>query len=143
MSSQASQISGLTGAPSVAGTGTASRSRRGRRSGRGAGNSKKPSNSKPSAQALSFKGETPDMNKHVFQCPGEGHIEKKFGNTVEALGAYIMKKMKHPKDVTALWKKIEEPVIARPTNIDPAETDPFVKSFFEKPLRHTFFASSS
>ena len=49
-----------------------------------------------------------------------------------------MKKMKHPKDVTALWKKLEEPVIAKPANIDPAETDPFTKSFFEKAVAAYF-----
>lgn len=49
-----------------------------------------------------------------------------------------MKKMKHPKDVTALWKKLEEPVIAKPANIDPAETDPFIKSFFEKAVAAYF-----
>ena len=78
------------------------------------------------------------MNGHVFQCPGEGHNEKQFANTVEALGAYIMKKMKHPKDVTALWKKIQNPVIVRPTNIDPDEKDPFVKSFFDKAVAAYF-----
>ena len=133
-----SQISGLTGAPSVAGTGSGSRGRRNRKSGRGAGNGDKPNTSKPSAQAIVFKGDTPDMNGHVFQCGAEAPNEKQFSNTLDALGAYIMKKMKYPKDMTTLWKKIETPVITKPTNIDPAETDPFIKSFFEKEVASYF-----
>jgi len=49
-------------------------------------------------QASSFKGNTDDMNGHVFQCKKESQDKQEYLKTVEALGEYISKTLDYPRD---------------------------------------------
>jgi len=49
-----------------------------------------------------FKGNTEEMNSHVFQCFNKCEDKKQFLKTVEALGEYIAKKLKYPGDMASI-----------------------------------------
>jgi fructose-bisphosphate aldolase class 1 len=51
-----------------------------------------------------FKGNTDDINGHVFQCHIEASDKQQFSKTVEALAEYIAKNIKYAKDVASLCK---------------------------------------
>ena len=68
-----------------------------------------------------FKGSTPEMNGHVFECHGEGTEQKQFAKTVEELQHYANKNLKQTNDLSTLFKKLEKPTIPLPRNLDTDE----------------------
>ena len=71
-----------------------------------------------------FKGNTEEMNGHVFQCFNEWEDKKHFLKTEEALGEYIAKKLKYPGDMASLTQDFVRPKIPKPTELEvPKGTD--------------------
>lgn len=68
-----------------------------------------------------FKGETADMNGHVFQTFSKANDRMQFNKTVKALGHYINRNLKHPGDLVQLYKRIEQPVLTPSDNITDKE----------------------
>ena len=67
------------------------------RGGRGRGErGRNPENVRARAVASTFKGNTPDMNGHVFQCHNEAANTSHFLKTIEALLEYINKNLNFP-----------------------------------------------
>ena len=59
-------------------------------------------NSLTSVPKNKFRGNTPGMNGHVFQCFSEGGEAKQFTKTINVLGEYIGKTYTHPADLASL-----------------------------------------
>jgi len=68
-----------------------------------------------------FKGSTPEMNGHVFECHGEGTEQKQFAKTVEELQHYANKTLKQTNDLSNLFKKLEKPTTPLPRNLVPTK----------------------
>lgn len=83
------------------GTNTNDRGRfgRGGRSGRGGEQPQQPHR----AVKSTFKGATPEMNGHVFQCYDEHEDRRQYSKTLEALQTYIKKTLKFPEDMAPLF----------------------------------------
>jgi hypothetical protein len=86
----------------------------GRGRGRGRGNRGENRNSSNAAalstsHKSSFKGNTTDMNGHVFQVHSERPDPQQFDKTVEALGEYAAKNIKHFGDLIPFFKNLERP----------------------------------
>lgn len=79
-----------------------------------------------------FKGNTAEMNGHVFQCFNECDDKKQFTKTVEILGEYIAKNLKYPGDMTALTKDLTKPVLAMPNSLSEKETDLLLIEIWKK-----------
>jgi len=79
-----------------------------------------------------FKGNTEEMNGHVFQCFNECEDKKYFSKTVEALGEYIAKKLKYPGNMVSLTKDFVRLVIPKPTELEVSETNRLVIAIWEK-----------
>jgi len=79
-----------------------------------------------------FKGNTEEMNGHVFQCFNECEDKKHFLKTVEALGEYIAKKRKYPGNMVSLTKDFVKPEILKPTELEVSETNRLVIAIWEK-----------
>jgi hypothetical protein len=70
-----------------------------------------------------FKGNTAEMNGHVFECFEESGVRTQFSKTVEILGEYISKKVKFPEDMKPLFTaKMVKPTIAPPADLDDEDT---------------------
>jgi hypothetical protein len=52
-----------------------------------------------------FKGNTIDMNGHVFECYEERGDRTQLPKTLEALGEYAAKKLKYPEDLQSLYQE--------------------------------------
>ena len=112
--------------PIVPSSGTAS----GRGSGRGRGRSgSRGRGNRHGSRAITtprvrstFKGNTEEMNGHVFQCFNECEDKKHFSKTVEALGEYIAKKLKYPGDMVSLTKDFVKPEIVKPKELEVSES---------------------
>jgi len=81
-----------------------------------------------------FKGNTEEMNGHVFQCFNECEDKKQFLKTLEALGEYIAKKLKYPGDMASLTKDFVRPEIPKPTELEVSETNRLVIANWEKKM---------
>ena len=79
-----------------------------------------------------FKGNTEEMNGHVFQCFNECEDKKHFSKTIEALREYIAKKLKYPGDMASLTKDFVRPEIPEPTELEVSETNRLVIAIREK-----------
>ena len=116
------------------------RTRSGRGSGRGRGRSgSRGRGNRHGSRAITtprvrstFKGNTEEMNGHVFQCFNECEDKKHFSKTVEALGEYIAKKLKYPGDMVSLTKDFVKPEIPKPTELEVSETNRLVIAIWEK-----------
>jgi hypothetical protein len=65
-----------------------------------------------------FKGNTSDMNGHVFECYEERGDRTQFPKTLEALGEYAAKNLKHPEDLKPLFEEaMVTPSIAEPEDL--------------------------
>jgi hypothetical protein len=73
------------------------------------------------AAAANFKGETEEMNGHMFQCYEEQEGDRRqYAKTVEALGNHAKKTLKYAEDLAPLFAEdIPAPTIAMPE--DPGE----------------------
>jgi len=78
-----------------------------------------------------FKGNTEEMNGHVFQCFNKCEDNKHFSKTVEALGEYIAKKLKYPGNMASLMKDFVRPKIPKPTELEVSETNRLVVAIWE------------
>jgi hypothetical protein len=90
--------SGLT--ESTAGQSSAGRGRSGRRgthSGRGRNGSGGNRNNRSSS--TSFRGSTPEMNGHVFECYEEQGDRRQYSKTLEALNGDVKKSCKFLQDM--------------------------------------------
>jgi len=79
-----------------------------------------------------FKGNTEEMNGHVFQFFNKCEDKKHFSKTVEALGEHIAKKLKYPGDMVSLTKDFVKPEIPIPTELEASETNRLVIAIWEK-----------
>jgi hypothetical protein len=50
-----------------------------------------------------FKGNTADMNGHVFECYDERGDRTQFSKTLEALGEYAFKNLKYPENLKSIF----------------------------------------
>jgi hypothetical protein len=72
-------------------------------------------------KASSFKGSTPDMNGHVFECYEERGDRTQFPKTLEALGEYAAKKLKFPEDLKSMFaENMAAPALIEPDDLDAA-----------------------
>ena len=111
MSSDASQVSGLTTPSGIASTAPRTTGYRGNKKKNKVGNSVV-SNLVPKKMINhNFKGNTTEMNGHVFQLFSESGNEKQFQRTLEVLGEYIKKNCDHCEDVLCLTKNSTKPLV--------------------------------
>jgi hypothetical protein len=65
-----------------------------------------------------FKGNTADMNAHVFECYEERSDCMQFPKTLEALGEYAAKNLKYPKDLQSLFREeMTKPSLVEPSDL--------------------------
>jgi len=83
-------------------------------------------------QTSSFKGNTDDMNGHVFQCKKESQDKQEYLKTVEALGEYISKTLDYPRDMAGLCKSYTIPVLIEPQDLTEEETKSETKKLIWK-----------
>jgi hypothetical protein len=105
---------------------------RGRSGSRGCGNRHGSRATTTPRVRSTFKGNTEEMNGHVFQCFNECEDKKQFSKTVEALGEYITKKLKYPGDMASLTKDFVRPKIPKPTELEVSETNRLFIAIWEK-----------
>ena len=78
---------------------------RGRDSGRGRGRGTSgrgyAGSGTPRPRSTNFKGITPEMNGHVFECYDEQSDRRQFVKTVEALESHVKKTIKNPEDLAS------------------------------------------
>ena len=80
------------------------------------------SNRTPNTSLSKFKGDTSDMNGHVFQCHSETSDAKQFSVSLEKLQHYVFKHFKNPTDIGGIFKELKIPEVPRPTKPDPPST---------------------
>ena len=73
--------------------------------------------------ASNFKGDTPDMNGHVYQTFNENDDKRQFGKTNEALGRWINMHTKNSGDLLVLYTDLADPVIEKPAPLNAADKD--------------------
>jgi hypothetical protein len=93
---------------------------------------------KQSHNKSKFKGNTTEMNGHVFQTHDESNNKQQFFKTLEALQEYINKNLEHPGDVSTLC---DDFTVVDVSKHEPEDLDPSIKSaakrrIWEKQLDH-------
>ena len=73
--------------------------------------------------ASSFKGDTSDMNGHVFQCHSETSDPKQFSVTLEKLSHYVFKTFKYATDIGRIFDELKTPEITRPIKPTPPDSE--------------------
>jgi len=91
---------------------------RGRSGSRGCGNCHGSRATTTPRVCSTYKGNTEEMNGHVFQCFNKCEDKKQFSKTVEALGEYIVKILKYPGDMASLTKDFVRPETPKPTELE-------------------------
>ena len=66
---------------------------------------------------IEFKGETDDMNGHVFQTTAERKNNKQFERTLEALQAYAFKNLDNANDIMPILGNLKDEDIPEPKDI--------------------------
>ena len=101
------------------------------------GNENKP-NGKFNNNRSKFRGNTDDMNGHVFQTHDESNNKQQFFKTLEALQEYINKHLDHPGDVSSLCDDFTVVDVSKhePQDLDPTITSAAKKRIWEKQLDH-------
>jgi hypothetical protein len=72
-----------------------------------------------------FKGNTSEMNGHVFQVFSESKNEKQFSKTYEMLGQYASKQLQYSGDLDSLFNNmgdIKKPTLKEPEDVSPNAT---------------------
>ena len=152
MSTASAAPSSTTGGAGGANKGSPSPSRgggQGGRGGRGRGGRNHAGNrgaGRPTNAATKFKGNTAEMNGHVFQCFNENGISNQFTKTVEALAEYIAKHLKFPGDMTSLTEDLVQPTLTAPVAL-PADADELTKLLWKQDVvqyaqRRAYLASN-
>jgi hypothetical protein len=98
--------------------------------GRGGRNNRKSRSGKRTARSQgpvsknsSFKGNTTDMNGHVFECYEERGDRTQFAKTLEALGENAAKNLKYPEDLKCLFEEnMSAPDITEPADLPTTPT---------------------
>ena len=130
-----SATSGLT--ESTAGRNNAARGRGGggRRGARGGRGRNASSNAGRTNRQTTFKGTTPAMNGHVFECYEELGEKRQYAKTLEALEGYVNKSCKFPQDLAPLFAtEMKEPILVRPERL-PADADEVDKAIWAEELK--------
>ena len=70
---------------------------------------------------LAFKGNTPGMNGHVFQCFYEHQDSSQYSNMIEALVQYIDKTLDYPEDIKCI-AQLQEPMLVEPMDLPDTKT---------------------
>ena len=96
--------------------------------------------------ASKFKGNTAEMNGHVFQCFNETNISNQFSKTVEVLAKYIAKHIKYPGDMASLTEDLILPKLTAPV-ILPITADELEKLLWKQDVvqyaqRQAYLASN-
>ena len=139
----ASSGSGGAGAPAPANSahGRAANARGGR-GGRGRGyqgrNGRPTGGHRTPSTGPHFKGDTPDMNGHVYQTFNESDDKRQFGKTTEALGLWINMNTKNSGDLMTLHADLKDPTaaITRPENLDTANaSDPIEQLLWKESVK--------
>lgn len=101
------------------GRGDRGRGGRGRERGRGryGRGGRNPESVRARVATPTFKGNTPDMNGHVFQCHNEAANASQFLKTIEALSEYINKNLNFPKDIASLCEDHSVSEIIEPKDL--------------------------
>lgn len=109
-------VEGSGDATSPAAPSSGNNASRGRGRGRGpagrSGRGGRGGTATPTIIKSSFKGNTKDMNGHVFQVHHETVDLQQFDKTVEALSEYAMKSLKKSGDLISFFKDLQPPVLA-------------------------------
>lgn len=104
---------------STAGRSSAGRGRglrRGTRGGRGHGTT----STTRAPRTTGFRGSTPEMNGHVFECYEEQGDRRQYTKTLEALESHVKKSCKFPRDLTPLFaEEMKEPTVVKPKALAP------------------------
>jgi hypothetical protein len=87
------------------GRGNAGAGRNGQRGSYGRNNRNQNRGARNTITRSNFKGNTVDMNGHVFECYEERGDRTHFPKTLEALGKYAAKNLKHPEDLKSLFEE--------------------------------------
>ena len=104
-------------------TGTGGRGRGGRGGNRLHGAPGRGQTQTPNRNTRAFKGDTAEMNGHVFQCSEEQKDRMQFKNTRDALQSYTKKTLKHAEDLAPLFAlTMSAPTIGLPS--EPAGPNP-------------------
>jgi hypothetical protein len=86
-----------------------------------------------SANRSIFKGDTEDMNGNVFQCYEEQVDRRQYAKTVEALDAYVKKKLTYSADLAPLFATtMRTPTIDLPGDLAPGAGDTMKMIFAEE-----------
>ena len=64
-----------------------------------------------------FKGNTPEMNGHVFEGYGESVEKQQYTKKVNALAELISKTMDYPKDVVSICKRLKLNYVKEPEDL--------------------------
>jgi hypothetical protein len=123
MSTVSSTPSGTTPATSNGNRNGGGGRGRGRGGNRGRGSGRTGNNTNSTKTTSDFKGHTKEMNGHVFECFQEGTKPSQFTKSLEALGEYIAKNVKNPRDMMSITDKLKAPVVPVPASLTKAETD--------------------
>ena len=105
---------------------------RGGRGNRGRGGSGRTQQNAPRQQGSKFKGNTAEMNGHLFQCFDECSAKNEFARTVQALGEYVVKNLKQPGDMVSLTKSLTLPTIEVPDDLADDEESKFLIKVWEQ-----------
>jgi hypothetical protein len=107
-------------------SGGANRGTRGNRGGRTRSNT-------TSTSRTLFKGDTEDMNGNVFQCYEEQVDRRQYAKTIEALDAYVKKKLTYSADLAPLFAaKMGVPIIDLPSDLAAGAGDTMKMIFAEE-----------
>ena len=101
------------------------------RGGRGGHGNRGAGRTASNVAASKFKGNTAEMNGHVFQCFNETNISNQFAKTVEVLAEYIAKHIKFPGDMSSLTEDLTLPTLTAPV-ILPATADELEKLLWKQ-----------
>ncbi|KAI2494383.1 hypothetical protein MHU86_20155 [Fragilaria crotonensis] len=80
-----------------------------------------------------FKGDTEDMNGNVFQCYEEQADRRQYAKTIEALDAYVKKKLNYSADLAPLFgTTMRTPTIDLPGDLAPGAGETMKMIFAEE-----------
>ncbi len=121
-----SSVTEATGINNGHGNGGRTRERRGNRGGRTQGTRGEGRPPRVSA----FKGTTPEMNGHVFECHEEQIDPRQYAKTLEALEGHIRKTMRYPEDMAPFFREnMAAPEIERPEKPGPDADERWTRPF--------------
>ena len=136
--SNVSQVSAITtpsavattSAPTTSNSGNRNRNRNRKKNDGAASVTSAGQTSSAAPRVSNFKGNTSEMNGHVFELFSECKSEKQYQQTVDVLSEYARKHMVYSDDILHLIKKLVMPTMKKPAPIDPKTADETDKELF-------------